>query len=342
MAFRDLLHNLPEVRGPTEKKLGFNTKLKWTLIILVAYFVLSNVPLFGISEGSLSRFEQFAILLGTSFGSIIHLGIGPIVMASLILQLFTGAGIINIDQTTAEGKKFFSALQKLFVFAFILLEAFIWVLTDGVGAMPGFTALVILQICLGGILIVFMDEVIQKYGFGSGVSLFIAGGIGWRLFTALFQFTTSEGGFAPTGHILALIFSVIGGDGKGVLIVKQSDGTEELKKGYFERNEYIGEYKYPYAVTSKREVKNVYIQEDPSVLHGDLYQITIKIRSNGSYVTPYLMVNDENGTNYSNGILQNVKYPCKKIEISFKHDRFSSRVMLDIYKKGNWIVEITI
>ena len=131
-------------------------------------------------------------------------------------------------------------------------------------------------------------------------------------------------------------------DGQGVLIVKKPDGTEELKKGYFESNEYIGEYKYPYSVKSKREVKNVYIQEDPSVLHGDLYQITIKVKSNGNYVKPFLMVNYENGSNYSSGTLHNVKYPCKKIEISFKQDGFSSRVLLDIYKKGNWIVEITI
>ena len=131
-------------------------------------------------------------------------------------------------------------------------------------------------------------------------------------------------------------------DGQGVLILKRGDDTEELKKGYFEDNEYIGEYKYPHAVTSKREVKNVYIQEDPTKLHGDLYRITIKVRSNGSYVTPFLQVTDENGTNYSNGILFDVKYPCKKIEVSFRHDGFSSRVMLDIYKKGNWIVEITI
>lgn len=131
-------------------------------------------------------------------------------------------------------------------------------------------------------------------------------------------------------------------DGQGTLVIKNPDGTEELKKGFFEANEYIGQYKYSHAVTSKREVKNVYIQEDPSKLHGDLYQIKIRVRSNGQYVTPFLMVSDENGTNYSNGVLQNVKYPCKKIEIQFKHDKYSSRVMLDIYKEGNWIVEITI
>ncbi|MBU3923865.1 MAG: preprotein translocase subunit SecY, partial [Nanoarchaeota archaeon] len=217
MALRDILHNLPEVRAPTEKKVSFNVKLKWTLVILVGFFVLSNISLFGITEGSLSRFEYLAILLGTSFGSIISLGIGPIVMASIILQLLSGAQIINIDQTTVEGKKFFSALQKMLAFAFVLFEAIVYVLMKGIAANPGFTGLVIFQLCLGGVLIMFMDEVIQKWGFGSGVSLFIAGGIGWRLFAQLFQFIGPTGEFEASGKVLAIVSSVIIGDGTGVL-----------------------------------------------------------------------------------------------------------------------------
>jgi len=216
MALRDLLHNLPEVRAPTEKKVSFNVKLKWTLVILVGYFILSNIPLFGITEGSLSRFEYLAILLGTSFGSIISLGIGPIVMSSIILQLLSGAQIINIDTSTAEGKRFFQGMQKLLAFAFVIFEAMVYVLMRGIAAEPGFTGLVITQLCIGGFLIIFMDEVIQKWGFGSGVSLFIAAGIGWRLFSQLFQFIGPTGGFEATGKIWAIIASVIVGDGTGV------------------------------------------------------------------------------------------------------------------------------
>ncbi|MFH1451622.1 MAG: preprotein translocase subunit SecY [archaeon] len=215
MALINILRNLPEVKGPTEKKISFNVKLKWTLIILVSYFVLSNISLFGISEGSLSRFEYLAILLGTSFGSIISLGIGPIVMASIILQLLVGAQILTVDTNTAEGKKFFQGMQKLLAFAFVIFEAMVYVLMRGIQAEPGFTGLVIFQLCLGGFLIIFMDDVIQKWGFGSGVSLFIAGGIGWRLFAQLFQFIGPQGTFEASGKILALIASVIVGDGTG-------------------------------------------------------------------------------------------------------------------------------
>ncbi len=134
-------------------------------------------------------------------------------------------------------------------------------------------------------------------------------------------------------------------DGQGVLTIK-TDDEPEVKKGFFRKGKYLGEFKNPYAVTSKREVKNVFIQQDPRKIFGDLYRIEIKIKYNGQYVYPLLNVVDENATNVEltdgKAVLNNVKFPAKKIQIEFTHEGFSSRVVLDIYNKGNWIVEITI
>lgn len=218
MAFRDILHNLPEVKSPTAKKVDFKSAAKWTLLMLVAFFILSNIPIYGMSEGSLSRFEYLAILLGTSFGSIISLGIGPIVMSSIILQLLVGAKILNIDLNSDEGKKFFGGLKKLLAFAFVIFEAIIYVLMGGISAMPGMQLAVILQLCLGGFLIVFMDEVVEKWGIGSGVSLFILAGIGWRLFAQLFQFLSTEGAFSAVGKVWAFFVSFISNDWTGALL----------------------------------------------------------------------------------------------------------------------------
>ncbi len=219
MALTDLFNFIPEVRKPEEKKLDFNTKLKWTIIILVAFFVLANIPLFGLSGNALERFKYLAIILGTDFGSIISLGIGPIVMASIILQLLAGSGIINIDQTTEEGKKFFTGIQKILVFFFIVFEAIIYVVMQGLQAAPGFAWLVIFQLILGGLAIFYMDEVTQKWGFGSGVSLFIGAGVSWRLITSAFQFVDAQGrnclvGFSSgtvlcTGKVFVLIQSIV-------------------------------------------------------------------------------------------------------------------------------------
>lgn len=217
MGLREILQNLPEVMAPTEKKVGFKIALKWTLIILIAFFVLSNIPLYGITESALSRFEYLAILLGTSFGSIISLGIGPIVMSSIILQLLVGAQILNIDTNSDEGKRFFQGLQKLLTFAFIIFEAVIYVVMGGIAAEPGLGWFVILQLCIGGFLIYFMNEVVEKWGFGSGVSLFIVGGIAWRLFAQLFQFIGTDGSFSAIGKVLALVASFIANDWTGAM-----------------------------------------------------------------------------------------------------------------------------
>src|SRR3990167_8027885 len=190
---RNIFGFIPEIRKPDEKKVGFNVKLKWTLIVLGAFFVLANIPLFGLSENALDRFEYLAIILGTDFGSIISLGIGPIVTASIILQLLKGAEIIRIDTTTDEGKKFFQGIQKLLVLFFIIFESVIFVFMQGLQALPGLEYLLVFQLILGGIAIFYMDELTQKWGFGSGVSLFIAAGVSWRLITSAFQFIDQQG-----------------------------------------------------------------------------------------------------------------------------------------------------
>ena len=108
-----ILYNLPEVKKPREKHLPFNTKLKWTLIVLGAFFILANITLYGLSSNALAQFEFLQVILATDFGSIISLGIGPIVTASIILQLLAGSGILKINTKTEEGKRYFQGLQKI-------------------------------------------------------------------------------------------------------------------------------------------------------------------------------------------------------------------------------------
>lgn len=217
MDFRKIFNYIPEVAKPEEKKLGFNVKLKWTLIVLVAFFILANISLFGLSSNALKRFEFLAMILGTQFGSIISLGVGPIVMASIILQLLVGSGILGIDTTTSEGKKFFGGIQKLLILFFIVFEALIYVLMQGLQAAPGFKYIVIMQLILGGLAIYYMSELTEKWGFGSGVSLFIAAGVSWRLITSAFQFVNQQGencllnfGTIPcSGKVLVFFQSIV-------------------------------------------------------------------------------------------------------------------------------------
>jgi preprotein translocase subunit SecY len=198
--FDKIISNLPEVRGPKQKRLSFKEKLKWTIIILVIFFVMGLVPLFGLGENALQQFEFLSIILGASFGSILSLGIGPIVTASIVLQLLTGTGILNLDLTSPDGRKRFQGLQKLLAIFFIIFEAGVYVLMGGLAPAAALIGtplyaqlelILIFQLFLGGILILFMDEVISKWGFGSGVSLFIAAGVAQQIFIRAFNFLPS-------------------------------------------------------------------------------------------------------------------------------------------------------
>jgi preprotein translocase subunit SecY len=217
-----ILANLPEVAKPTQKRLAFKEKLKWTLVILVLFYILGLIPLFGLGNNALQQFEFLSLILGASFGSIISLGIGPLVTSSIVLQLLNGSGIIKFDLTTPNGKKNFQGTQKLLSVFFIVFEAGIYVFMGGLSPDPALQGtaiyfelqlLLVFQLILGGMLIMFMDEVVSKWGFGSGISLFIAGGVSQGIFIRTFSPLPSPADPSiATGAIPALFQSLAAGN----------------------------------------------------------------------------------------------------------------------------------
>jgi preprotein translocase subunit SecY len=224
-----IINNLPEVKGPTQKNLPFKEKLKWTLVILLIFFVMGLVPLFGLGQNSLQQFEFLSIILGASFGSIISLGIGPLVTGSIVLQLLSGTGILKLDLNSADGRRKFQGLQKILAVAFVIFEGAVYVLMGGLappaigevwngvtitsGLFFQLELMLIFQLILGGIVIMFMDEVVSKWGFGSGISLFIAAGVSQQIFIRAFNFLPSPTNpDIPAGAIPALIKSLSIGD----------------------------------------------------------------------------------------------------------------------------------
>ena len=52
-----------------------------------------------------------------------HLGIGPIVTASIIMQLFAGAKIIQLDLQDSADKRLYQGVQKILVLLMIPIES---------------------------------------------------------------------------------------------------------------------------------------------------------------------------------------------------------------------------
>ncbi|WNY26411.1 Protein translocase subunit SecY [Methanolapillus ohkumae] len=196
---------LPSVARP-EKQVLFKNKVMWTIAILALYFVLSNVPLFGMSAESIDLFAQYRAFFAGATGSLIVLGIGPIVTASIILQLLVGGDIIHLDLSDPKDQAYFQGAQKFLVFVMIVLETlpqlFGYIKPDpALAATLGVdlwvvTAFLFIQICIGGILIMFMDEVVSKWGIGSGISLFIVAGVSQQIVTGLINWLPGSDGLA--------------------------------------------------------------------------------------------------------------------------------------------------
>jgi preprotein translocase subunit SecY len=184
---------LPEIKK-SEKEITFKTKMLWTVAALIIFFVLANINLVGLDTMSTSVQQiMFAqTLLASEVGTLITAGIGPIVMASIFLQLFIGAQLIQLDIHSTEGRAKFQQLQKILAVALCFVEGYIYVgsglLTPmgGAGLFNPMTWFLTLQIAIGSLILLYLDEIVSKYGIGSGVSLFIAAGVAGGLFWQTF------------------------------------------------------------------------------------------------------------------------------------------------------------
>ncbi|MFP4558063.1 MAG: preprotein translocase subunit SecY [Archaeoglobaceae archaeon] len=201
------VERIPSVARPTGH-LSFKQKLSWTVAVLLLYFALSNVTVFGLSPESIDILAQYRAFLAGASGSILALGIGPIVTASIILQLMVGAGIVKLNLNDPNDRAAYQNFQRLLVIVMIVLTALPQILggflkpnleiASVLGVSPGLISFIIFfQLFIGGMLIVYMDEVVTKWGIGSGVSLFIMASISQALISGLFNWVTVEGQQAP-------------------------------------------------------------------------------------------------------------------------------------------------
>lgn len=179
----------PSITKP-EGHVRFNQKLWTTVLVLIIYFMMTNVMIYGLSSSTLDIFSSFRAIMAGASGSIMHLGIGPIVTGSIIMQLFAGAKIIQLDLQDSGDKQLYQGVQKLLVLFMIPIESIpqvygfldpsAAVISDyGIGWA---NAIIVSQLFIGSYLVFLLDELVSKWGIGSGISLFIAAGVAQSTF----------------------------------------------------------------------------------------------------------------------------------------------------------------
>jgi protein transport protein SEC61 subunit alpha len=173
------------------------------------------------------------VILASNRGTLMELGISPIVTSGMVCQLLAGSKIIDVDQSLKEDRMLFSAAQKLLGLLITLGEAVAYVLSGMYGEVKeigaGNAILLIMQLTIAGVIVLLLDELLQKgYGLGSGISIFIATNICETIVWKSFSPTTINTGKGTEfeGAVVAFLH----------LMVSRSDKFTALKEAFYRQN----------------------------------------------------------------------------------------------------------
>ncbi|XP_010831133.1 PREDICTED: protein transport protein Sec61 subunit alpha isoform 1 [Bison bison bison] len=223
---------LPEIQKP-ERKIQFKEKVLWTAITLFIFLVCCQIPLFGImSSDSADPFYWMRVILASNRGTLMELGISPIVTSGLIMQLLAGAKIIEVGDTPKD-RALFNGAQKLFGMTITIGQSIVYVMTGMYGDPSemgaGVCLLITIQLFVAGLIVLLLDELLQKgYGLGSGISLFIATNICETIVWKAFSPTTvnTGRGMEFEGAIIALFH----------LLATRTDKVRALREAFYRQN----------------------------------------------------------------------------------------------------------
>ncbi|MBM2851840.1 MAG: preprotein translocase [Candidatus Nitrosotenuis sp.] len=172
-----------------KKKLSLQTRLIWTGLVLLIYQIMGQTPLFGATTPQFDFLAFARVIFASQQGTLIELGIGPIVTAGLLMQLLKGSEILKFDFTKPDERGIFQTATKLVTYIVITAEAVVYAAAVyGPGVTPNVLYVIIGQLIAASVLIMFLDELVQKgWGLGSGISVFIMAGVAQQIVWSLFS-----------------------------------------------------------------------------------------------------------------------------------------------------------
>jgi protein transport protein SEC61 subunit alpha len=211
---------VPQVPKP-KKKISLAEKFVWTGIALFAYLVMAQIPLYGVTDDPRFDFLAFArVIFAAQQGTLMELGIGPIVTAGLLMQLLKGSGLIKMDFKNPDDRSLFTSATKIVTIIVIVAEGGLY----GASVYGPLTAesapyaiyIVIAQLIGASVIVMLMDEMVQKgWGIGSGLSLFIMAGIAQTILWSVFSVAPAD--YGPVGILPFTIDSMASGQGSDAI-----------------------------------------------------------------------------------------------------------------------------
>ena len=209
---------IPQVQKP-KKKIGLTEKFIWSGIALFAYLVMGQIPLYGVTSDPQFDFLAFArVIFAAQQGTLLELGIGPIVTAGLLMQLLKGSDLIKLNFKNPDDRSLFTSATKIVTIIVITAEGSLYGMSvyGHLLASPTLIPILIMQLVGASLIVMYLDELVQKgWGLGSGISLFIMAGVSQGILWSLFAPVPAQDG--PVGIIPFIVDSAMHGDLSQVL-----------------------------------------------------------------------------------------------------------------------------
>src|SRR5215218_1241832 len=204
---------IPQVEKP-KKKISLTEKFVWCGIAVFAYLVMGQVPLYGVTDDPKFDFLAFArVIFAAQQGTLMELGIGPIVTAGLLMQLLKGSDLLKLNFKNPDDRALFTSATKIVTIVVIVAEGTLYGVSvyGNLVASPLYVPIVVGQLIAASFIVMMLDELVQKgWGLGSGISLFIMAGVAQGLMWSVFSPIPAQDG--PVGVIPFIIDSAINGD----------------------------------------------------------------------------------------------------------------------------------
>jgi preprotein translocase subunit SecY len=202
---------------------AIRNRVLFVLAALIMFRALASIPIPGVDEFALDQFfsdNQFLGLLNIFSGgglanlSIVMLGVGPFITASIIMQLMTVMSPKLKSLYTEEGeagRAKFTQFSRMLTLPLAILQGFGFLtLLQSTGVITGlsnFEFIVnIILIVAGSMLLMWIGELVTEYGIGNGVSIIIFAGIVATLPTTVTQLWLN---YEPSQLPLYIGFSIV-------------------------------------------------------------------------------------------------------------------------------------
>lgn len=169
---------------------------------------MGQIPLYGVTDDPQFDFLAFArVIFAAQQGTLMELGIGPIVTAGLLMQLLKGSDLLKLNFKNPDDRSLFTSATKIVTIVVIVAEGALYGVSvyGNLVASPAYVPVVVGQLIAASFVVMMLDELIQKgWGLGSGISLFIMAGVAQAIMWSVFSPVPADDG--PVG-ILPFVIS---------------------------------------------------------------------------------------------------------------------------------------